>query len=78
MRRMSDTVGEVMRRLFGAYDYVAIKDQQRTVIRKWDRVPPSMEGRKYTSFKMVDGMEMSKAADVPSDGMCDIYLLFQM
>ncbi len=75
---MGDTIGEVMRRLFGAYDYVVFKDQYRSVIRKWDRVTPMMEGRKYKTFKMVDGMEMSEAAKVPSDRISSVYLVFEV
>ena len=74
---MGDTVGEVMHRLFGAYDYVVFKDQYRSVIRRWDKVTPMMEGRKYRSFKMVNGMKMSEMTEVPSDRMSSVYLVFE-
>ena len=75
---MSETVGSVMGKLFGEYDYVAFQDQHQTVIRKWDDVSAAKRCRSFQSFTMKDGLEMSKRVNVPSDDMTAVYLLFRM
>ena len=63
---MSETVGEVMRRLFGVYDYVYFKKKSCEIYKGSQRVPEGLESRKFKSYRIVDGMEMSKKIDVPS------------
>lgn len=75
---MSETVGEVMRRLFGVYDYVAFQDQKRMDIRRWSKVTDTQEGRKFKSYRIRNGLELSKKMNVPDDGMSKLYLVFEM
>ena len=75
---MSETVGEVMRRLFGVYDYVAFQDQRKTDIRKWSKVTDTQESRKFKSYRIRNGLELSKKMNVPDDGMFKLYLVFEM
>lgn len=75
---MSETVGEVMRRLFGVYDYVAFQDQKKMDIRRWSKVTDTQEGRKFKSYRIRNGLELSKKMNVPDDGMSKLYLVFEM
>ncbi len=75
---MSETVGEVMRRLFGVYDYVAFKEMKKIDIRKWSKVTDTQESRKFRSYSIRNGLELSKKMNVPNDGMSKLYLVFEM
>lgn len=75
---MSETVGEVMRRLFGVYDYVYFKKKSCEIYKGSQRVPEGLESRKFKSYRIVDGMEMSKKIDVPSSALSTLYLCFEM
>ena len=75
---MSETVGEVMRRLFGVYDYVAIQDRNRIDIRKWSKVTDAIEAYKYKRYSIRNGLELSKKMNVPDDGMSKLYLVFEI
>ena len=74
---MSETVGEVMRRLFGVYDYVYFKKSAQ-MYKGSQRVPSHMEGRKFRSYRIIDGMELSEKVEVPSDALSTLYLVFDM
>lgn len=75
---MSETVGEVMRRLFGVYDYVAFKEKKKIDIRKWSKVTDAQEGSKFRSYSIRNGLELSKKMNVPDDGMSKLYLVFEI
>lgn len=75
---MSETVGEVMRRLFGVYDYVAFQDQKKIEIRKWSKVSEAAEGRKFKRYSIRNGLELSRKMNVPDDGMSKLYLVFEI
>ena len=75
---MSETVGEVMRRLFGVYDYVAFQDQKRIEIRKWSKVTEDAESSKFKRYSIRNGLELSKKMNVPDDGMSKLYLVFEI
>lgn len=75
---MGETVGEVMRRLFGVYDYVYFKKKKSEIYKGSQRVPEALEGRKFKSYRIVDGLTMSKRMKVPSDALSTLYLCFEM
>lgn len=75
---MSETIGDVLRRTFGLYDYVVLRGKEDSVTYAWDAVPDSQEGRKFTEYSIKDGMTLSKEFEVPSDGMADAYLVFEV
>lgn len=75
---MGETIGDVMRRVFGLYDYVAISDTRRTSIHSWNKVPSAAEGRKFRSYELVNGMELCKKLAVPSDLLSEVYLVFEV
>jgi len=75
---MSNTIGEEMDRLFGAYDYVVLRDQSCTTIRRWDKVTTPMRRCRYKSSDVVNGWELSKITGAASDRMDVRYLLFTL